>query len=54
MGGNDVIYGGPGDDSPLWGEGGEDVIYGGMAMISWPDPRGLVVPGRCGRRPRLL
>jgi Ca2+-binding RTX toxin-like protein len=29
MGGNDVIYGGPGDDSPLWGEGGEDVIYEG-------------------------
>ena len=28
-GGNDVLYGGDGDDKWLWGGKGEDVIYGG-------------------------
>jgi Ca2+-binding RTX toxin-like protein len=42
MDGNDVIYGGPGDDSSLWGERGDNVIYGGDGndFLSAPDPQG--------------
>jgi hypothetical protein len=45
MDGNDIIYGGPGDDSPLWAEGARTSSTGG-----WQRFLGRILgPGAAGQ-----